>query len=151
MNALARVFAFKIIATVTLWCLPLILLPTRLLEAAGLPPQPTYLFVRLLGWAYLALCIGYAFGLHSALHGRRALGPIWVGIVSNGAAAVCLGAYGLSGAFADWGIALQVLAWGSAILAAAITVGLLVFGAWGQGRMKRVARREDQAPDPATG
>ncbi len=118
MNSLAKVFVFKITATILFWCVPLILLPSSLLEAAGFPAQPTYLFVRMLGWAYLALCVGYAFGLAAALKGGRLMGPIWVGIVSNGGACLYLLFYGLSGTWSDWGLPLQILAWGSAVATA---------------------------------
>jgi hypothetical protein len=128
MNQLAKVFVFKIGATLLFWCLPLILLPASLLEAAGFPAQPTYMFVRMLGWAYLALCVGYAFGLAAALKGARLMGPIWVGIVSNGGACLYLLFYGLVGTWADWGLPLQVLAWGSLLATAFITWGLCRFG-----------------------
>ena len=42
----------------------------------GFPAQPTEMFVRMLGWAYLALCVGYAFGLRASLRGERAAEPI---------------------------------------------------------------------------
>ena len=86
MSNLSKVFVFKIAATLLAWCFPLILLPATWLELAGFPEQETYMFVRMLGWAYLALCVGYWFGLQAALQGRRAMGPIWVGILSNGGA-----------------------------------------------------------------
>jgi len=133
MNHLAKVFAIKIVATVTVWCAPLILLPTSLLEAAGLPRQDITLFVRLLGWAYLALCVGYAFGLRSALQGKRALGTIWMGIVSNAGASAFLFYFGVAGAWSAWGSPLQLLAWASALAALLIAVGLFVFGAMGRG------------------
>ncbi len=79
MNALSWVFIFKIAATVLVWCLPLLLLPADWIEALGFPPQNSYMFARMLGWAYLALCVGYAFGLRASLRGQRLLGPIWVG------------------------------------------------------------------------
>lgn len=131
MNALSKVFVLKIAATVTCWCVPLILFPAALLEAIGMPQQPTYLFVRLLGWAYLALCVGYAFGLQAALRGTRAMGPVWVGVVSNGGACAILLWYGISGAWQGWGLALQALLWASAVATAAITAGLYAFGVKG--------------------
>ena len=42
------------------------------------------MFVRMLGWAYLALCVGYYFALKASQHGKRLMGPIWVGMASNG-------------------------------------------------------------------
>lgn len=131
MNNLSKVFVFKISATVLFWSVPLILFPHTLLEAAGFPSQASYMFVRMLGWAYLALCVGYGFGLKAALDGRRAAGPIWVGIVSNGGACIYLATYGFSGAWAGWGGMVQFVAWSSMVATATITVGLYVFGVRG--------------------
>lgn len=128
LHGLAAVFVFKIGATMLFWCLPLIAFPAAMLEAAGLPPQPGYMFLRLLGWAYLALCLGYAFGLDAALHGRRAMGPIWVGIISNGGACAYLLYYGVTGAWSDWGGWMQFVLWASVPATAAITAGLYYFG-----------------------
>ena len=49
MNRLSAVFVFKIAATVLFWCLPLVLFPAAVLQALGLPPQQSYMFVRMLG------------------------------------------------------------------------------------------------------
>ena len=133
MNALARVFTVKIVATVVFWCLPLILLPASLIEAAGFPKQETYMFVRMLGWAYLALCVGYGFGLKSALQGKRALGAIWVGIVSNGGAFGYLCYYGVVGTWSSWGGVIQFVGWTSVAATLSITIGLFVFGVMGRG------------------
>lgn len=133
MNNLSKVFVFKIAATVVFWCIPLVLMPASWLEAAGLPGQETYMFVRMLGWAYLALCLAYAFGLRASLRGERALGPIWVGIVSNAGACLYLGYYGSLGAWASWGALVQFVGWASVVATLGITVGLLVFGVLGQG------------------
>lgn len=127
-------FIVKILATVLFWCVPLLLFPAEWLAAIGLPDQPTYLFVRLLGWAYLALCVGYAFGLHASMRGIRAPGPIWVGIVSNGGACVFLLYFGVSGAWTSWGSLLQLLLWLSALTTALIAVALYVFGVAGTGQ-----------------
>lgn len=132
MNNLSKVFVFKIAATVLVWCVPLILFPAALLEAAGFPEQQGYMFVRMLGWAYLALCVGYAFGLHAAWHGRRMAGPIWVGIVSNGGACAYLCFYGATGAWARWSGTMQFIGWSSAVATALITIGLIVFGVIGR-------------------
>ena len=132
MSHLAKVFVFKIGATVLVWSIPLILLPGALLEALGFPAQDDYMFVRMLGWAYLALCVGYGFGLQAAMKGERAPGPIWVGIVSNGGACLYLVFYGVSGSWSTWGGAIQFIAWGSAIATAFITLGLVVYGVLGR-------------------
>jgi hypothetical protein len=135
MNNLSKVFVFKIAATLFVWCLPLILMPASWLEAAGLPRQETTLFVRLLGWAYLALCVGYGFGLKASLAGKRALGPIWVGLISNGGACLCLSYYGAVGAWASWGGLIRLIGWGSAAATFFITLGLFLFGVRGQGEV----------------
>ncbi len=83
----------------------------------------------MLGWAYLALCVAYAFGLSAALKGEHMIGPIWVGIVSNGGAwCLYLLFYGLTGAWSGWGLCIQVIGWRSAIATAGITIGLYQFG-----------------------
>ncbi|MDJ0758442.1 MAG: hypothetical protein QNJ19_03545 [Woeseiaceae bacterium] len=131
MNPLSRVFTFKIAATIVVWCIPLLLMPAAWLEALGFPRQESYMFVRMLGWAYLALCVGYGFGLKESLQGRRAMGPIWVGIVSNSGAFLYLLYYGVLGTWTSWGIAFQVIGWGSVLATLMITLGLLMFGVRG--------------------
>ena len=133
MNNLSRVFVFKIAATIVVWCVPLILMPASWLEALGFPQLETTMFVRMLGWAYLALCVGYWFGLQAALQGRRAMGSIWVGIVSNGGACLYLLYYGFAGTWTTWGAPMQVIGWGSVVATALITAGLLLFGVRGEG------------------
>lgn len=132
MKPLSLVLIFKILGTVILWCLPLLLFPATMLESLGLPAQNSYMFVRLLGWAYLALCVGYGFALREALRGRRLIGPIWVGIVSNGGACLYLLYFGSIGTWSQWGASLQFIAWGSVFATALITLGLFLFGVRGQ-------------------
>ena len=129
MPTLAWVFSFKIAVTVLFWCLPLILFPASWLLALGLPPlQPDTMFARLLGWAYLSLCVGYGVGLQAARQGRYAAGPVWVGIVSNGGACLWLAAFGLQGHWHAHGPLIQLLLWSSVLATAAITIGLYAFG-----------------------
>lgn len=92
------------------------------------------MFVRMLGWAYLSLCVGYAFGLQASLEGKRLMGPIWVGIVSNGGACLYLLYYGLAGTWANWGLPIQFIGWGSILATLLITLGLLLYGVRGQGK-----------------
>ena len=132
MNNLAKVFIFKIAATVLVWCVPLILMPASWFTAVGFPQQESLMFVRMLGWAYMALCVGYWFGLKEALVGRRAKGPIWVGIVSNAGACLYLLYYGSSGTWASWGILLEIIGWASVLATFLITLGLVVFGILGR-------------------
>lgn len=131
MNNLSKVFIFKITATVMFWCTPLIFFPAELLAALGVPEQPSYMFIRMLGWAYLALCVGYAFGLATSLQWHRALGLIWVGIVSNGGACAYLIYYGVSGEWVQWGGFVQFVLWSSVTATAAIATGLYFFGVKG--------------------
>ena len=133
MSHLSKVFVFKIAATVFIWCLPLIFLPASIIESVGFPKHETYMFVRMLGWAYLALCVGYWFGLQASLQGKRAMGPIWVGIVSNGGAFLYLAYYGVSGTWVSWGGMIQFVGWASVGATFAITLGLFLFGVKGRG------------------
>ncbi len=128
---LSRVFLFKITFTIFFWCTPLILFPPSLLTSIGLPQQPTYMFIRLLGLAYVALCVGYIVGLQSALSGQRAIGAIWSGIVSNGGACLLLAFYGISGAWNDWEGFAKYYLWASGVATGLITVGLFRFGVRG--------------------
>ena len=131
MSNLTKVFIFKISATIIFWCAPLILLPADTLVEAGLPRQESWMFLRMLGWAYLALCVGYYFGLEASLQGKKLMGPIWVGIVSNGGASAYLFYYGLSGAWSNWSAFIQFVGWASALATALITAGLFIFGVRG--------------------
>lgn len=131
MTILSRVFVVKIIVTVFVWCIPLLLFPCSLLEAMGFPDQQSYIFIRLLGLAYLSLCIGYCFGLLASFNGKRLMSSIWVGVVSNGGACLYLLYYGVIGTWTDWGFVFQAVAWGSALLTALITIGLYICGVLG--------------------
>ena len=131
MNPLSVVLVFKISATVLAWCIPLLLMPAELLEQVGLPPHPSYMFLRMLGWAYVALCVGYWFSLRASLQGKRLMPPIHVGIVSNGGACLFLLYYGLTGAWQEWGLLLQFIGWSSIAATALITAGLIRYGVYG--------------------
>ena len=131
MSNLSKVLIFKILGTIFLLCLPLLLFPASLLENFGFPKQESYMFVRMLGWAYLSLCVGYYFSLKASLKGKRLMGPIYVGLVSNGGACMYLLYYGLIGTWSVWGSAIQFIAWGSVLATALITLGLYSFGVKG--------------------
>ena len=128
MSNLANVYIFKIVATVFVWCVPLLFFPESLLLSAGLPTQPSLLFLRLLGWAYLALCVGYGIGLWQELQGVRLVCPIWVGIVSNGGACITLAYFAWLGDWNSWGTLVQTIGYGSIAATALITAGLYCFG-----------------------
>ena len=128
MNALSFAFVGKIAVTIVLWCIPLIFFPLQLLEGMGLPVEANGMFLRLLGWGYLALCVGYAFGLREATRGNVAVGPIWAGIVSNGGACVWLAWFGLTGTWDSWHQWVQVIGWVSVVGTAIVTLQLIFLG-----------------------
>ena len=86
------------------------------------------MFSRLLGCSYLALSFGYWSALKASFIGERQIGTIWVGIISNGAASVCLLCYGLTGHWATWGVVAQTVLWFSTLATFLITLGLYIFG-----------------------
>jgi len=128
LTALINLLRFKIIVTVTVWCIPFLVFPAATVETLGFPAQPHLMFVRMLGWAYLALCVGYAFALQEAKRGRQLKGAIWAGVVSNGGACALLVLHGASGLWDTWGVMAQLMLWGSAAATACITAGLIHFG-----------------------
>jgi hypothetical protein len=128
MNPLSAVLLFKIAATVLMWCVPMLLFPPVVLTVLGLPDQSSYLFIRLLGWAYLSLCVGYGFAYQAARRGEVMPGPIWMGLVSNGGASVLLTVHGVFGEWTQWGLLFQALAWASAVITGLIALGLWWYG-----------------------
>ena len=129
MRNLSRVLILKIVFTV-FWCVPLLLFPVTLLEDMGLPTcPPTTIFLRLLGMAYGALLVGYAFGLVSTRHGRYPHSTVWTGIVSNGGAFLILSIGAFQGTWAAWGPCARIIMWGSLAATGLITAGLIAFAA----------------------
>jgi hypothetical protein len=137
LRALTAVLSIKIIGTVAVWCVPLLFLPSSVLaDVVGIPlpaassavAAPLLMFVRMLAWAYLALCVGYGFALAESIRGRRLMGAIWAGIVSNGGASVILIIHGGSGGWESWGLPARVVLWGSAAFTALVTLGLYIWG-----------------------
>ena len=137
MNRLSWVVAVKILATISLWGIfPLLFpfFPVWLKAWIGIPHQQTYLFLSLLGFAYLALCLNYWFGLQSLRKGEPAKNSVWVGIVSNGTAFACLLFY--VGTWSSWGVPVQVYLWVSVVLTFGITSGLFLFRGLAEGKEK---------------
>eukprot|EP00127_Corallochytrium_limacisporum_P005431 Clim_evm43s204 gene=Clim_evmTU43s204 len=100
--SLEDVLQVKIVATMVAWSIPLILpLPAFVHSILGLP-EPS-IFTKLLGVAYLALCVGYYKGLGDVRSGVRPTQTIYVGIVSNGGACVMILSNWLGGAMSDLG------------------------------------------------
>ena len=132
LNPLSQVYIFKIGATVLFWSIPLLVLPRNVFLTVGLIQSVETnetMFLRLLGWAYLALCVGYSLGLMESLNGGKVVdGPIYVGLVSNGGACVMLGCYGISGAWSQYHGFVQFVGWSSVVATFFITLGLYLFG-----------------------
>ena len=128
MGPLSKILAFKIALTVAVWCVPMLLFPAAWLQSLGFPVPEPQLFLRLLGMAYTALVVGYAFGLRATIQGTYPTGVVWVGIVSNGGAFLLLAGAAVLGAWAAWGTIAQAIMWGSLLGTGAITAGLIRFG-----------------------
>jgi hypothetical protein len=133
LKPLARVLIFKIAFTALFWCAPLLTFPSQWFLAVGFPePEPT-VFVRLLGAAYLALLVGYAFGLAQARRGSKPAGVVWMGTVSNGLGSAILFWRGLAGDWNAWGRPSAAMMWSWAVVTLGITFGLLYYGRpWAQ-------------------
>jgi hypothetical protein len=123
--SLGTVLRTKIALTAGLWCAPLLLVPAGWFARLGFPAPQPMVFVRLLGAAYLALLAGYVRGLRGMHAGRPPADAVVMGIVSNGAACVLLVAYGLAGAYAEWGSFARGYMWASALATGLITIALV--------------------------
>ncbi|MBI5925176.1 MAG: hypothetical protein HY836_06215 [Aquabacterium sp.] len=137
MSHLSRIFVVKIALTALLWGGPLLLFPSSWLHWLGFPVPEPQIFLRLLGMAYLALLVGYAFGLRMSLHHGYPAGAVWVGIVSNGGAFFLLAVAAVLGVWASWGVLAQSFMWVSAIGTGCITVGLVWLGPLGSHDARR--------------
>lgn len=121
MAALRTVLLAKIAVTLLCWSLPLLLAPAWVSTLVGVAADPPYLFQRLLGVAYLALCLGYGSAYREAGAGRFPAQAIWVGLVSNGGATLVLLAV-LPGVWAD--PTARILMGASAAVTLLIAIGL---------------------------
>jgi len=128
MNHLSKVLVFKIVGTLVFWCLPLLFYPSSIATIAGLAGESATMLLQLLGWAYLALCVGYGFALKQAMDGQTQLSAMWVGVVSNGGGCLLLGYYGLQGYWLELSWQANLILWGSLLSTFVITIGLIHFG-----------------------
>lgn len=127
MRGLKGLLIRKIAITAVFWCLPLLFFPSSWFVALGVPAPEPLLFVRLLGAAYLALLVGYYFGLQGLKQGEIPVAVIHMGITSNGLATILLVFFGATGAWQHWAMGAQVFMWLSALGALSITTRLLAF------------------------
>lgn len=124
MSLLKRVLWFKIIVTLFAWVFPFLLLPQSLFAPLlGFTPQPVFP-IRMLGWAYAALVVGYSYGLREAIKGHTPWGTINMGLVSNGGTAAILGWHLVFGEAAGLSGLPVILFWSSLTALVAITLGL---------------------------
>lgn len=127
MRRLKALLIRKIVVTGLFWCLPLLAFPPAWFVALGMPAPEPMLFVRLLGAAYLALLVGYYFGLRGLDKGEDPAPVIHMGIASNGLAALLLAYFGISGAWSAWGGGANIFMWLSTFGAGTMTFSLLGF------------------------
>lgn len=97
MSFLGLTLLFKIAVTLFLLA-PLMLGPARRLGPAFSLEAAHPLIFRLYGMAIAALLVGYGFGFAAAQNGAFPWGPVVMGIVSNGGAALILAAGARGGA-----------------------------------------------------
>jgi hypothetical protein len=140
--AVRRVLAAKIVATVTLWAAPALLLPPSSFPLFGIPEPPLVhlVFVRLLGAAYCALVVEYALAWRAP---ARHPGAILVGVISNGLAALVILSVGARGGYATWNVLGGLYIWGSGVLALGIAVALVITG-------RPLLRRLGERPRPGS-
>jgi hypothetical protein len=93
-----------------------------------MPEPKPMVFLRLLGAAFLALVGGYSTGLHKLSRGEDVRDIVWVGITSNGSAALILLLSGITGGWKEWGILARSYMWLSTLVTASITLALVVAG-----------------------
>ncbi len=126
-TALRRTLAIMTIVMLVLWAAPALFLPAPWFPLVGIPQPPLaqLVFVRLLGAAYAALCVGYALAWRTP---ARHPGAILVGIVSNGLGALAILSVGSAGGFDGWSPLGAAYIWGSCLAAAGVAITLLVTG-----------------------
>lgn len=97
MTRLTLILIIKIAFTAVTVAAPFLLLPPeRIAEMVGAAaPSPAQ--YRLYGVAMIALLAGYAFAIPMAQRGERPLGPMVMGVISNGGGAITLLAFGVEG------------------------------------------------------
>ena len=127
MKGLAITYVLKIAFTLVAWCFPLFFLGAEIRQLLNIEEPKVDFLLMLLGWAYLALCVGYTVGLCQLLkHKHINYAPIFAGIVSNGGAAIFLTIFALE-QHQQLASGLYYFLLGSAGGAALVTVNLVYF------------------------
>lgn len=95
MTWLTLLLTFKIGFTAVFVALPMLLLPASAFEARLGVDVRAAPYIRLYGWALIALLVGYAGGIAQAQAGQFPWGVVTMGLVSNlGATALMLSPWG---------------------------------------------------------
>lgn len=128
MLTLANVLALKIIVTLGFWSFPLLVAPGFFLPLAGLDLPDSHILLSLLGWAYLALCVGYGYGLLQARKGVQEKGILFMGVASNGGGCLIMLFYALSGTAPQLTVFGNVIALGSVFFTGFFAVSLYHLG-----------------------
>ncbi len=124
-KGLKGIFIRKIAITALFLCIPLLLFPPSLFNSLGIPLTVSTMFLRLLGVAYLALLVGYYYGIKALERQQNPLFAIDMGIVSNGAAFIVIIYFGITGAWTKWSLAAELYMWALSFGALLITGKLL--------------------------
>ncbi len=146
-TALRRTLGLKVVVTLALWAGPALLLPAPWFPVFGIPQPPLaqIVFVRLLGAAYVALCVGYVIAWRAP---ARHPSAILVGIVSNGLAALAILSVGSAGGFDSWSTLGAVYIWGSCLIAAGIAAALVTTG---RPLLRKIAAERSHLGTPRVG
>ncbi len=124
MSGLQGLFIRKIIVTLVCLCIPLLLFPREVYVYFGIPMEDSMIFMRLLGVAYLALCVGYFSAITALKSNQKPTAIIDMGLVSNGLAALVFLFYGATGSWQNWNLFAQVYMWLIMLGAFYICIGL---------------------------
>lgn len=125
-KALSILLKTKIIITTAMWAIPLLAFPKSIFEWIGIPfPEPA-LFLRLLGVSYIALCIGYGWGIVLLNRGENPLGILLMGMVSNGFAFIMIILFGILDSYSEWSLLGKFYIYLSAGLTGSITLLLIL-------------------------
>lgn len=124
MKGLKRLLIRKIVITAVFLCAPLLLFPQSFFIDFGITNE-SMLFLRLLGFAYLALLVGYYGGMRTIDDGENPVSVIYMGLVSNGFAGFTFLIFGLMERWAHLSLWLQIYLWVITIGAFYMTFQLL--------------------------